>query len=200
MPMREPDAGVVHQVAVLAVHRDEALGLGHLHEGLQLAGLGVAADVHRLGARVDHFGAPPVQLVDDPSDRPFVARDGVGADDHHVAFADPQPLVVAGGHEREGRHGLALRTGGDDAHLAGRHGVDVLDVDLGALRDVDHAQAGAELDVLAHGATERGHLAAVGHGGVDDLLHPVQVAGEAGHDDALARVGGEDPAQRDADR
>ena len=57
-----------------------------------------------------------------------------------------------------------------------------------------------ELDVLAHGAAERGHLAAVGHGGVDDLLHPVHVAGEAGHDDALAGLGREDPAQRHAHR
>ena len=80
----------------------------------------------------------------------------------------------------------------------GRHAVDVLDVDLHAVGDADDAEPRAELDVLAHGAAEGGHLAAVGHRGVDDLLHPVHVAGEAGHHDALAGLGGEDPAQRHA--
>ena len=57
-----------------------------------------------------------------------------------------------------------------------------------------------ELHVLAHRAPQRGHLAPGGDGGVDDLLHPVHVAGEAGHDDALARLRGEDAAQGDARR
>ena len=76
----------------------------------------------------------------------------------------------------------------------------MLDVDQGALGDGDDAQPDSQLHVLAHGASQRRHLAAVGHGGVDDLLHPVHVAGEAGHDDALVGLGGEDPAEGDADR
>src|SRR5450755_365270 len=195
----QSEAGMVHQVPVLAVYGHETLGLGHLHEGLQLTRLGMPADVHGLGARVDDLGPAPVQLVDDPPDRPFVARDGVGADDHHVVPADAQPLVVTGGHEGQGRHGLPLGAGGDDTHLAGRDGVDVLDVDLGPLGHVDEAQPGSELHVLAHRSAQGRYLAAVGGGRIDDLLDPVQMAGEAGHHDAFVRLGGEQPAERDAD-
>ena len=190
----------MHHVAELAVHGHEALRLGHRDQRAQLPLAGVPADVDRLGPRVDDLGAPAVQVVDDLAHRPLVARDRVGADDHDVVLADAQPLVLARGHERQGRHGLALRAGRDHAHLARGQAVHVLDVDLHAVGDADDAQPRAELDVLAHGPAERGHLAAVGHGGIDDLLHPVHVAGEAGHDDALAGLGGEDPAQRHADR
>ena len=44
-------------------------------------------------------------------------------------LADLDPLVLAAGQQRQRRHRLALRTGGDDAHLARRVVVDVLDVD-----------------------------------------------------------------------
>ena len=78
--------------------------------------------------------------------------------------------------------------------------VDVLDVDLRAVGDADDAEALAQLDVLAHGPAQRGHLAPVRHRGVDDLLHAVHVAGEAGHDEALARLCREHAPQHDADR
>ena len=76
--------------------------------------------------------------------------------------------------------------------------VDRLDVDQDAIGDADDAQAATELHVLAHGASQGGHLALGGHGGVDDLLHPVHVAGEAGHHDAAAALRGEHSAQRHA--
>ena len=99
----------------------------------QLALAGVPAHVDGLGPRVDDLGPPAVQLVDDPAHRPLVARDWVGADDDHVAVVDLEPLVLAGGHERQGRHGLALGAGGDDAHLARVELVDLVDVDQRAV-------------------------------------------------------------------
>jgi hypothetical protein len=68
------------------------------------------------------------------------------------------------------------------------------------MSDGDDAQPDAQFHVLAHGASQRRHLAAAGDRSVDDLLHPVHVAGETGHDDALVGLRGEDAAQGDADR
>jgi hypothetical protein len=61
-------------------------------------------------------------------------------------------------------------------------------VDEGAGRDVHDAEVEAELHVLAHAQPERRHLAPAGHGGVGDLLDAVEVAGEAGRDDAPVAV------------
>ena len=58
----------------------------------------------------------------------------------------------------------------------------------------------AELHVLAHAHPERGHLAAAVDGGVGDLLDAVEVAGEAGRDDAPIAVLGEQRAQHAARR
>ena len=72
-------AGRGHQVAVLAVHRHEPLGLRRVSRSLQLFGLGVARDVHVGDAGVDHLGAGAEQAVDDPVDVALVAGDGVAA-------------------------------------------------------------------------------------------------------------------------
>ena len=186
-------------VAVLAVDRDEALGLGHRHQRAQLALAGVAAHVHRLRPRVHDLGPPAVEVVDHLADRPFVARDRVGADHDGVVVGHLQPLVLPRRHERQRRHRLALGPRGDHAHLLGRVVVDVLDVDPHPVGDADDAEARAQLEVLAHRAPERRHLAPVRHGGVDDLLDAVHVAGEARHDQPLAGLRGEDPPQHDPD-
>ena len=47
--------------------------------------------------------------------------------------------------------------------------------------------------------SERGDDAALGDGGVGDLLDAVEVAGEAGGDDPLAALLGEERAQHRAD-
>ena len=190
----------MHHVAELAVHRHETLRLGHRNQCAQFPLAGVAADVHRLGARVHHFGAPPVEIVDDLPHRPLVARDRVGADDHDIVLGYLQPPVLTGGHERQRGHRLALRARGDHADLAFGHAVHRLDVDQHPVGDADDAQPRPELDVLTHGATECGHLAAARHRGIDDLLHAVHVAGETRHDDPLTCLGSEDPAQHHAHR
>ena len=54
------------------------------------------------------------------------------------------------------------------------------------LGDVEQAHLAGDLHVLLHRQAHRGDGAVEGDGGVGDLLHPVDVAGEAGRDDALA--------------
>ena len=129
------ETGMVHHVAVLPVHRHEALGPGDVHQRPQLPLAGVPAHVDRLGPRVHDLGTSAVQVVDDLAHRPLVARDGMGADDHDVVLTDAQPLVLPRGHQRQCRHRLALGAGRDHAHLARREVVDVLDVHLHAVGD-----------------------------------------------------------------
>ena len=88
--------GVVHEVAVLAVHRHEPLRLDDRQEGLELLLLGVAGGVHVLEAGVDDLGAEAHEPVDHLGDAHLVARDRVRAEDHGVAVADLEPAVLAG--------------------------------------------------------------------------------------------------------
>ncbi len=62
-------------------------------------------------------------------------------------------------------------------------------VDQGVFGDVHIAQLRADLDDVFHAPAGDGHFAAVFHGGVDGLLHAVDVGGKGGHDDALVAAG-----------
>ena len=100
--------------------------------------------------------------------------------------------VLPGGQQGQGRHRLALGAGRDHADLARRAVVDVLDVHQRAVGDVEEAELAGQRHVLLHRAPEGGHLAAAGDGGVGHLLDPVDVAGEAGHDEPPVGPGQED--------
>ena len=136
-----------------------------------------------------HAGAQ--QAVDDPVDVALVAGDGVARQDDRVVLADLDPLVLAARQQRQRRHRLALRTGGDDAHLAGRVLVDVLDVDQRRVGDLQDAEVAAHAHVLLHAQPERRDDPPGGDRRVGDLLDAVQVAGEAGGDDPPAGLLGE---------
>ena len=151
-----------------------------------LVGLGVTGGVHVGDAGVDHLDAGAQQPVDHAVDVALVAGDRVARQDHRVVLADLHPLVLATGQQRQRRHRLALRTGGDDAHLAGRVVVDLVDVDERRVGDLQHAEVAAHAHVLLHAQPERGDDATVGDRRVGDLLDAVQVAGEAGGDDPPA--------------
>ncbi len=86
---RESETDMMDEVPVFTVDRHEALRLRHRHQGAQLSLPGVATDVDGFSAGVDHLGPASVELVDHAPDRPLVARDRVGTDDHHVSRADP---------------------------------------------------------------------------------------------------------------
>ena len=106
------------------------------------------------------------------------------------------PPVLAGGHQRQRRHRLALGAGGDDAHLGRVEVADVLDVDQAGSRGCcSRPMLAGQAHVLLHRQAEGGDDPAVGDGGVGDLLDAVDVAGEAGDDDALAGVAGEEVAE-----
>ena len=101
-------------------------------------------------------------------------------------------------HAGQCRHRLALRAGDhEDLLLRGQRG-DVAGVHEDAAWDLEVAALGGDPHVAHHGAPHERHASAVQGGGVEDLLDPVDVAGEGGHDDLSLGVG-EDVVQDLAD-
>ncbi len=196
---RPRQGGVVDHVLVLAVHRDEPLGLGDRVVGLELVGLGVAGGVDVLQAGVHDLHAEAHEAVDHLGDVHLVARDRVRAEDDGVVGVQLQELGPLVGHQGQGRHGLALRAGGDHAHLAGVEVAHLVDVAQVGVRDREQAHLPGQAHVLLHRHAEGGHHPVVGDGGVGDLLDAVDVAGEAGGDDPPALVGVEQVVEDLAD-
>ena len=151
--------GVMNHVPILAVHRDEVLWSQQLVEGAQFALARVARGVDRLVTRVDHFGRGPVQIVDDATDRPLVAGNRMGTEDHRVVGADLQEPGVAARELGQGGERLALAAGADNADLAGRVTIDVLDVDQIGGVDVQEVQLARQFGVGLHRATHEHDLA-----------------------------------------
>ena len=177
--------GVLFQLLVFAVDRQEILGSGQGQHQLLLFLAGVARDVDVVHALIDHLGAQQQQAVDDLGDALFVAGDGVGRDDDEIPRAHPHLAVAAGRHPGQSAQRLALAAGGDQDHLVGGVAVQLVDVDEGALRDVHIAQLLGHGGVVDHAAAAEGHLAALLDGQVDDLLDAVDVGRKGGDDDPL---------------
>ena len=182
-------------MAILAVHRNEPLGLHDGQVGLQFVGLGVTGGVYVGDSRVHHFGAGSQQTVDHAGHVELVARNGVTGKDDGVVFADLQQLAVTSGHQRQRRHGFALTSGGDHAHLVGRVIGGLFDVDEGVVGNLQHPEVPRHADVLLHGTADGGHLASGADGRVDDLLHAVDVTRERRGDDPAVSVLVEQGAQ-----
>ena len=183
---RAGQVGVVVQVPVLAVHGDEVPGLHQRMDQLQFLLPRVAGDVHLRQRLIDHVRADADQLVDDAGHRLFVAGDGVGGEDHHVAFTDLQLAVLGEGHAAEAAHGLALAAGGDDGDLIVRVAVQIVGGDQLALGDLQIPELGGDLGHVHHAPPDQADLPAVAYRGVHHRLDAVDVRGEHG-DDHTAR-------------
>src|SRR5690606_16828123 len=182
------EVGVGAQVPPFAVDRHEVAGPDHVEHVQQFPGGSVPGDVDQGVALVDDLGAPAGEAVDDPVDGVLVAGDEGGGQDDRVAGFDVD-LVVAVGHAAEGGHGFALGAGADQHDFVGGQFVEVARVDEEASGDLEVAEFAGDVHVADHGAAHEGDLAAVCLGGVEDLLHPVDVGGEAGDDDAFLGFG-----------
>ena len=181
------EVGVRPQVPPLAVDGHEVARLDQVQHIQEFARWRVAGHVDQRVALVHHPGAPPGQLVDHPVHGGLVARDQGGGQDDRVALGDPD-RVIPGGHPGQRGHRLALRPRADQHDLARRHALRVARVDQEAAADRWHpqvAEVAGHAHVAHHGPADEGHPAAVRGRRVEHLLHPVHVAGEAGHDDPL---------------
>ena len=173
------------QLLVFTVDGQEILGLGQGEHQLLLLLTGVAGDVDIVHPLVDDLSAQQEQAVDDLGHALLVAGDGLGRDDDEVAGADPHLTVAAGSHAAQRAQRLTLTAGGHQHHLLRRILIDLVNADEGALRDVHIAQLLRHGRVVDHAAAAEGHLAAILHGEVDDLLDAVDVRRKGGDDDAL---------------
>src|SRR6266511_4162135 len=95
------------------------------------------------------------------------------------------PLVLTAGHQGERGERLALRAGAQHQRLLRRQRAEILDRDQQVHRHPQVAEIAGHPNVAEHAAAYQGDLAAELVGVVEDLLHAVHVAGEAGHHHAM---------------
>src|SRR5512147_161552 len=177
------ELGVVHEVAVLAVHGNEVFRLDQGEHELQLFLGRMARDVDLGHLLVEDLGPVLEQVVDDPHDAALVARDHLGREHDSVALLDLEVLVFVRGHAGERAHGLALAAGGDHHDLIVREVPQGLDLEPRIRRHPEVAQVEGDLGVRDHALAVQDHLPAVHHRHVDDLLHAVDVRREGRHHD-----------------
>ena len=176
--------GVGAQMPPGAVHRHHVARPHPVVEEQQLAGVGVARNVHaRLGVG-DHAGADLGQRVDDAVDRLLVAGDQRRRQDDQIARGQRDAAVLTARHPRQRRHRLALGSGGDQHDpVGGSISAAAMSI-TSSSATVEEAQFPGDAHVAHHGPADERHLAAQSHCGVDDLLHAVDVGGEARDDHA----------------
>ena len=177
--------------------RHGALRLDDVVHVQQFALIAVAGHMHGGIVSIDHTSAKLHQLVDDLVHAMLVARNQGARKNDSVEFVDGDVAMIAVGDTAKRGHRLALGTGAHVDELVVLHIMGLLQVDDRVFRKSQVAQIRSDGHVANHGTAHEHHLATVLVGGVDNLLHTVHMAGEAGHDD-LARGLGERLIQRRA--
>ena len=170
------------------MHRQHVARLDDVVAVEELAGAGVAADVDVRVALVHHARTPAGQAVDHAVDGVLVAGDEAAGEQDGVALLDVDEVVAALGDPAQCAHRLALAAGGEQHLALGGQVGELLGVDQGAAGHREVAQVAGDAHVAHHRAADVGDLAVLGDRGVEHLLHPVHVGGEAGDDDALLRL------------
>ena len=151
--------------------------------------------MHGRVAGRDDLAADVVEPVDGFVDRALVPGDGRGAEDDGVAASQLDLRVVAIGHPAQRGQGLALRAGRDDDDALVGEVLELAQADQLPVVDVDVPERASDADVLAHRASDESDLAIERGGGVERLLHAVDVRGEA-RDHDPAHAAGEHVLQR----
>ena len=167
------------ELAQLTVDGDEVPGTDRLEHPPLLCPRRMAGDVEAgLDAGVHHPRSGGEQRVDQHAHRPLVSGDGARAEEHRVAPLDAQPLGLRLEQLRERRPGLALRAGGEDAHVMGQEALRLLGRAEQTLRNLEAAGAPGGLHVSLQASPGEDQASSGPVTDVDDVLHAVQVRGE----------------------
>ena len=181
---------VRHQMAVLTMNRHGALRLDDVVHVQQFALIAVAGHMHGGIVSIDHAGTKLHQLVDDLVHAMLVAWNQGARKNDRVEFVDGDVAMVAVGDAAKCGHRFALGTSAHVDELVILHVMSLLQIDDRVFRKPQVAQIRSNGHVANHGTAHEHHLAAILVSGVNNLLHAVHMAGEAGHND-LARGLGE---------
>ena len=87
-PERHGQLPVFHEMAVLAVNRDEIAGLDHVYEYLQLFLIGVPGDMDVFDLLVDYIRPVPAQVVYDVLNGALVSGNEPRGKDYRIPFLD----------------------------------------------------------------------------------------------------------------
>lgn len=170
--------GMGAQMHGLAVDRHKVRRLGHGHQELELLLATVTRDVNEGAVLIPHVAAKLGEAVDDLLNGLLVTGDRRCREDDGIALVDGERLVLAVGHARKGRQGLALRTGAHDDDLVVGQVIDIEGIDDIGIIDVEITELARHTGVGEHGTTGHDDLAAALAGGVADLLQSMDVARE----------------------
>ena len=146
--------GMLAQVTVLAVHRDQHLRLDDIVHPLQVRPVCMPRHVIQAGAVINHVDPFFRELVDDADNTPFVARNGFGREQEEVALFHLYATILAARQLRRGRTPFALATGHDQHQIVARQLLRGLNADhLGkALQDT---RFGGGIDHPLHGPSQQ---------------------------------------------
>ena len=156
---------------------------------LEFLALGVPGNVHLGQGLIDHVCARAHQLVNHAGNALFVARNGRGRHDDHIARFDFQFFVLGKRHAGKPAHRLALAARGYNHDFVILVPVDFVDGKQASLGNVQLAQLHGHLRDIDHAAPNEADPALIPHRQIHHLLDPVHVAGKHGHDDAPRRLG-----------
>ena len=116
-----------------------------------------------------------IQLIDDIGDRLLISGNRMRGEYNQIAGLNCHLLVDVRRHSRQGCHRLSLASGGDKHHLTVRIISHLIDIDERILRHIQISEFLCDGDDIHHASAFYNDLTAEFAGGIDDLLHTVNI-------------------------
>ena len=176
------------QHAVFAVYRDEIFRFHQRVHEFEFLLARVAGDMHVGNAVVNHVRAAAIQLIDDPGNHDFVARNRRRGNDHRVPLANLQFAVLAVGHAGQAAHRFALAARRQHHNFAVRIAVQIANVDEHVLWNFQFADLHRQLGHVDHASTDKADFPPKFDAIIHHLLNSVQIGGEHRDDNPPLRV------------
>ena len=178
--------GVLLEMAVLAVHRNEVLGFYKGVHKFEFLLAGVSGYVNSAQSGVHYLRAKSVQIVDNVADCALVTGDGVCGDDDCIICAHLHLVELATCHTRQSGHWLALAPGGQNYQFAIVDVANFVDIHKNVVVHAEVSNTNGSFDVLDHAFARYGNLALEGFGKFDNHGKTVDVGCKSCNDNSAS--------------
>ena len=169
------DPRLTLQMTVFAVNRN---GILRLHQRVDQLDLFLAGMAGYMCILEDHVRSLHGQLVNHLGNCFFIARNGIGTENHRISRLDNHLLMHVEGDSGKRRHGLSLASRSDQHYLIIRIIFHLFQINQRIFRNIQISKLRGSGNNIHHASSFHHHFSAVLVSRIDNLANPVYIGGK----------------------
>ena len=173
---------------IFPMHRHKVARLGQAQHHFQLLLAGVAVNMNRGHAVIQHLGPLPQQVVNSAAHQQFIPRNGRRRNHHRIPLHHRNLPVVLIGNPHQRRSRLPLTAGSQQHHPLRGIRPNFVQGKQRTRRQVQVAHLRRHIHIVRHTPPDNTDLAVMPHRRIHHLLHPGNQRGKSSHHHPPRRI------------